>query len=293
MVYWYDRVSPGTSIGLHNPPHTYTLSDFEVSGRVFYVPFFNGACMTFLAEYLYFGNGNKKLNRNLHAKTSTFSLPAGFTCPGAHLCLAKADPITGKITKGDQCLFTCFAARDECIYPSVRRSRWRNYELCKSLDHKSLVSKIHQSIAHYVSRDATHIRWHVSGDFFSAQYLKAVMEAAKHYDNDLIFYAYSKALHFFNDQHTGVPLIERPPNFRLTASWGGIYDFMIDKFPDQFPRSARVVNSRREAEMFDLPIDEDDSLASGPIDQHFALFESIAKRKETAALRKSKNLALV
>jgi len=62
---------------------------------------------------------------------------------------------------------------------------------------------------------------------------------------------------------------------------------MIDKFPDQFPRSARVVNSRREANMFDLPIDEDDSLASGPIDEHFALFESIAKRKETAALRKS------
>ena len=251
------------------------------------MPFFNGAFMTSLAEYLYLGNGNKKLNRNLHAKTFTFSLPAGFSCPGANLCLAKADPITGKITKGDQCLFTCFAARDECIYPSVRTSRWRNYELCKSLDHKSLVSLIHKSIDHYVSRDATHIRWHVSGDFFSAQYLKAVLEAAKHYDNDLIFYAYSKALHFFNDQHTGVPLIERPPNFRLTASWGGIYDFMIDKFPDQFPRSARVVNSRREAELFDLPIDEDDSLASGPTDQHFALFESIAKSKETAALRKS------
>ena len=235
---------------------------------------------------LYFGKGNKKLNLNTNAKISTFSLPAGWCCPGANICLAKADRQTGKITKGKDCSVLCFSAKDEAFRSNVRESRWNNFELIKSHDHDPLVSLIHRSIDHYVSRDATHIRWHVSGDFFSPAYLKAVLESCSRYADDMIIYAYSKALHFFYDQNTGEPLVDLPDNFRLTASWGGLYDFMIEKFPHVFTRSARVVNSREEAQRLGLEIDEDDSLASGPKDMHFALLESKAKQKEKSAQRR-------
>ena len=137
---------------------------------------------------LYFGKGNKKLNLNTNAKISTFSLPAGWCCPGANICLAKADRQTGKIAKGKDCSVLCFAAKDEAFRSNVRESRWNNFELIKSHDHDPLVSLIHRSIDHYVSRDATHIRWHVSGDFFSPAYLKAVLESCSRYADDMIIY---------------------------------------------------------------------------------------------------------
>lgn len=246
-------------------------------------------CILMSNLLLYFGKGNRKLNLNTHAITSTFSLPAGWCCPGANICLAKADRQTGKITKGSDCQVLCFAASDEARYPSVRNSRWNNFELIKSCDEESLVSLIHKSIDFHVPRSATHIRWHVSGDFFSPVYLQAVLKACTRYTDDMIVYAYSKALHFFYDQNTGEPLVDIPNNFRLCASWGGLYDFMIERFPHVFTRSARIVHSREEAARLGLQIDEDDSLASGPIDSHFALLENKAKRREKREATKNES----
>ena len=76
---------------------------------------------------LSFNKGNAKLGDSIY----TFSLPAGYTCPGALKCLAFADRTTGRITDGNQQQFRCFAASDEARHSSVRKSRWRNYDLLK------------------------------------------------------------------------------------------------------------------------------------------------------------------
>ena len=53
---------------------------------------------------LKFKNANgklKKMAQKLGVTLKTFTLPAGYTCPGAKDCLAFADRKTGKITDGE------------------------------------------------------------------------------------------------------------------------------------------------------------------------------------------------
>lgn len=73
---------------------------------------------------LYFSPGNSKV-----AGAVLFSLPAGHTCPGACICLSKADRDTGSITDGTHAEFRCFAASSESTYSSVRRAVWHNLDL--------------------------------------------------------------------------------------------------------------------------------------------------------------------
>ena len=62
-----------------------------------------------------------------------YSLPSGFTCPGAKSCKTFADRITGKImdeqTPVDGKTFRCYAAMDEARRPNVRKARWDNFDL--------------------------------------------------------------------------------------------------------------------------------------------------------------------
>lgn len=79
---------------------------------------------------LSFFKGNAKLGKDIY----TFSLPSGYTCPGACDCLAKADIQTGKITDGPNQKYRCFSATNESR-PAVRKSRWKNFYLltaCKT-----------------------------------------------------------------------------------------------------------------------------------------------------------------
>ena len=62
-------------------------------------------------ERLAFGRGNAKLEGHI----ATFSMPAGWTCPMAFDCLARADKATGKITDGPDATFRCFAASAEAL----------------------------------------------------------------------------------------------------------------------------------------------------------------------------------
>ena len=80
------------------------------------------------AGKLSFGLGNAKLSKAI----ATFSLPAGHSCPFADECLSKAARITGLLADGDNCRFRCFAAANECTYPSVRAARWKNLDLLKA-----------------------------------------------------------------------------------------------------------------------------------------------------------------
>ena len=79
-----------------------------------------------MKNLLKFGNPNdklKKMVKRLGVTLKTFTLPAGYTCPGAKDCLSRADRITGKIKDGPDTEFRCFAASAEAVYPSLRAAR--------------------------------------------------------------------------------------------------------------------------------------------------------------------------
>src|SRR3954452_21296760 len=78
------------------------------------------------ADLLVFGQGNGKL----HPAICHISLPAGWACPGARLCLAKATERDGGkwgVEDGPEVSFRCFSASEEARYPQVRAIRWHNF----------------------------------------------------------------------------------------------------------------------------------------------------------------------
>lgn len=194
---------------------------------------------------LNFGTGNAKLSTSI----STFSLPAGHSCPFAKECLSKANKITGKIIDGQHCRFRCFAASQEALYPSVRRARWNNFERLKSAKSIEGMTQIIQSS---LPTGVGFVRIHVSGDFFDENYFVAWLNVAL--NNPLVtFYGYTKAIPFLVKYKNFIP-----KNFRFTASKGGTCDNLIVKHKIC---SAEVVFSVNEAEEKGLEIDHDDSHA--------------------------------
>tara|TARA_Y100000310_G_C20685715_1_gene818818 strand:+ start:498 stop:1208 length:711 start_codon:yes stop_codon:yes gene_type:complete len=192
----------------------------------------------------------KKMSKKLGLKLKTFTLPAGYTCPGAKDCLAYADRKTGKVKDGKETQFRCFMASLEATFPSLRAMVWENYEqlqvtlkngvdACADLIHNSLPKKFDV------------MRVHVGGDYFSKEYLQAWIEVAKR-NPDKVFYSYSKSLHLFRE-------FALPENLVLTASRGGKYDDLIDLHAW---KEAVVVFSEKEAADKDLEIDHDDSHAA-------------------------------
>lgn len=155
-------------------------------------------------QKLSFGRGNAKLGDNIY----TFSLPAGYTCPGASLCQAFANKGTGRITDGKDMQFRCFAASQEALRTNVRQSRWRNFDLLKGLSMSAMFELINSSLP----ADAEIVRIHVSGDYFSSDYLNAWLFVARMHP-DVLFYSYTKSVHFIPS--------DIPENFRLTFSEGG------------------------------------------------------------------------
>ena len=185
-------------------------------------------------------------NAKLPATTAIFDIPAGYTCPGAHLCQSRFDRGIGKIIDGPNTVFRCFSATQESR-PNINKKRWHNLDLMKQAG--SLPQLLIDSLNYRLERKTTHVRWHVSGDFFSYQYCRAVLLAAQA-TPDLTHYFYTKSLHFWQD-------VLLPDNVFLTASRGGKYDHLIDQ--GYFPRNATVVYTEGEAAEKGLPIDHDDS----------------------------------
>jgi hypothetical protein len=199
-------------------------------------------------KLLKFGNGNAKLD----AAIFTFSLPAGHTCPFASACRSKADRVSGRITDGPHTQFRCFAASNEARARSVRDARWHNADAlrtCRSV--AEMVDLILASLSPY----AGYVRVHVSGDFYSQDYFDAWMEVARRRPRTL-FYGYTKSLTFWVRRLDAVP-----PNFVLTASYGGTHDHLIEEHGLRF---AKVVFSEQEAAELGLELDHDDSHAMRP-----------------------------
>lgn len=193
--------------------------------------------------------------------TGTFSLPAGWRCPGARECLAKVkrEGGVGSLVRGKHTRFTCYAASMEARNPSVRDARWRNDALLQGL--KEEPRAMADLILASVPVGAKRVRIHVSGDFYSGWYFRAwclVAEARP----DLIFYAYTKSLAIWVNNLEFVP-----SNLKLIASKGGVWDSLIGQYGLRY---AEVVFSPEQAQGLGLEIDHDDSLAWGS-ERNFAL----------------------
>jgi hypothetical protein len=212
----------------------------------------------------------KGSNAKLGKDVWSFSLPAGWSCPGAKECMTKADPETGKITDGVLQQFRCFAATMEAARTSVRKSRWHNYEL---LVEARTREKIRDLIISSFPRKVGTMRIHVSGDFFSEAYFQGWCDAARHF-SATDFYAYTKSM----AQIRGTLLSSGlPKNLNITFSEGGRWDKYIDEVRTLAEEThnvstgvASVVFHPEEAEKANLPIDHDDSHAMAG-DHRFAL----------------------
>jgi hypothetical protein len=195
--------------------------------------------------------GNAKLSKD----TLILSISAGLTCPGSSLCRAWVTLKDDKrvLNRGNESLFTCFAASEELRYPNVYKSRKYNFNLINGYvlknDLKGLTELINRSIQSN-RKNITKVRIHESGDFFNMLYLEAWKNVAE-LNKDLIFYCYTKSLLFFPSNRS------IPDNFYMTASYGGKYDYLIDR--GYFKRFSKVVFSEDEALKLGLSIDKDDS----------------------------------
>ena len=206
-------------------------------------------------ETLKFGLGNAKLSKTI----ATFSLPAGHSCPFAKECLSKSNRQTGLIKDGQHCQFRCFAASQEALYLRVRKARWHNFELLRSV---GSVQEKANLINRSLPKDISKVRVHVSGDYFGEDYFLAWLNVAVA-NPSIVFYGYTKALPHMIKYHN-----ELPPNFRFVASRGGTKDNLIDAHN---LKSAEVVFSQEEAKQKGLEIDHDDSHAFGESKASFAL----------------------
>lgn len=198
----------------------------------------------------HFGRGNAKLPDS----TLTFALPSGHTCPGARDCLARADRTTGKITDGPGQTFRCYEASIESLRPQVRAARWRNLSLLEETPARELRDLLWLGLTAHADHKTTHVRWFTGGDCYSQALRDAIVDCAMR--TPWIHYFYTKNLPLFL-QHGS--LLALPANLRVTASWGGRHDSLIEQ--GLFPRNARVLHTRAEAEALGLPIDTSDLLA--------------------------------
>ena len=165
-------------------------------------------------ETLKFSTRNKKLMElasHSGKRVVAFNLPAGHTCPAASLCLAKADRITGKLSYGKDCKFTCYAALTECVFPNTRKAVWYNYDLLSGKSADSMAELIIKSMPNKTDI----VRIHSDGDFFSRKYFKAWQIVTAELSN-IIFFGYTKVLPYV--------IADKSHNFYLQYSWGGLFD---------------------------------------------------------------------
>lgn len=211
--------------------------------------------MTEEKDLLKFGKGNAKLSKEIYH----FSIPSGYTCPGAKDCKSYAHPDTGHIKDGVHTEFRCFSAAAESAYLATRAQRWYNRKLlakCRSSQ------EIYELIKASLPEQAKYVRVHIAGDFYGMDYFDAWMRVARENPKRL-FYAYTKSLHLWVKR-----VDEIPANFYLTASRGGKFDHLIEEY--DLP-NATVVYHPEDAEEKGMLIDHDDSLAMSANRGSFAL----------------------
>lgn len=224
-------------------------------------------------KLLKFGIGNAKLGRGIH----TFSLPSGWSCPGARECMARADRETGKVSDGKEAHYRCYAVSMESRFRGLRALAHHNFSLLRACGSKEeMVGLILASLPHA----AKIMRVHVGGDFYSQAYFEAWLEVAR-VRSGVRFYAYTKSIRYWVSNLGCIPA-----NFRLTASRGGKWDALIDEYG---LKDVRVVMSLEEASVLGLELDHDDRHAYDG-SESFALLIHGQQAKGSEAQRAMKAL---
>lgn len=197
---------------------------------------------------LKFQDGNAKIPDRI----KTFSLRAGYSCPGADKCLSKAvEGPDGRMTirDGRHTEHRCFMASGEGRLKQVYKAHKHNEDLLVQCRTKARMVRLFvDSMPKFVGA----MRVHASGDFFNQTYFDAWLEVVGLYPHTH-FYGYTKSLPFWVRR-----LDKIPENLLLTASTGGKYDHLI---AEHGLRHAVVVYHPEEAERLELEIDHDDSIA--------------------------------
>ena len=121
---------------------------------------------------------------------------------------------TSSCIGADQCKAFCYADKGAYKWPVVAQAYARRLWETKT-DDFSL-----NMLISIIESQATHIRIHDSGDFYSREYLHKwikVIEALPHVQ----FYAYTKSIPLFLNE-------VMPDNFTVCFSYGGKYDHLIN-----------------------------------------------------------------
>jgi hypothetical protein len=257
---------------------------------------------------LTFSSENSKLGGSI----ATFSLPAGWTCPFANLCLKKVGrdrvinpakvgtsktskktgekiPYKGdvKVTKGKDAEFDCYAANQEMQYDAIRANRWHNFDLLKEAgDANGQADLIVKSLNFFFDSEGKKeaVRIHESGDFYNGEYLKAWILVAKRMPN-VNFYAYTKSVPYIKQLEKELADI---PNLSITLSKGGKRD---SELGDVDIKESHVFNTPEEVLEAGLIVDLDDSLSreKGGKDSNFALLVHGTQAKGKMGQNKIRN----
>ena len=203
----------------------------------------------------------------------SFSIPAGWTCPGALNCLTKREKgrIADYQTPDDNGFtYRCYAASLEVVYKGLAKKldeNFSNLKLCKT--EKQLVSLILSSLKNDKNTAALFhgggaLRVHIHGDFYNYMYLKAWFAVAK-FLPDIRFYSYTKSLQYLKRYKEEFGSF--PDNYLLTWSKGSRFDSIG---PALGIKSATLVKDEEEAKALGLEVDHNDLKAlNGTVD--FAL----------------------
>jgi len=143
-----------------------------------------------------------------------FGIPAYKTESGRLTCPAAAE-----------CLKGCYAKQGFYVMPNVARAQETRYALTKS---KAFVTTM---VAEIQKRKPAVVRIHDSGDFYSREYLEKWLEIVRACP-ETRFYAYSKMIPLFKPAPGSGLRFNPPSNFKIVFSYGGKYDFMINRETD-------------------------------------------------------------
>lgn len=138
-------------------------------------------------------------------KTWNFDIPAIKTCPFA-----------------DKCKTYCYAAKGFYKMPNVRRKHESNLDATKKSYFFNLMNCEINELRKKNKIDA--VRIHSSGDFYNQGYLDTWIKIIES-NRDIIFYAYTKSLPYFEKYSFGLSL---PENFKIIFSEGGKFDHLIE-----------------------------------------------------------------
>ena len=189
----------------------------------------------------------------------SFSIPAGYTCPGALNCLTKVK--NGKIIDQQTpdkngLTYRCYAASLEAVYPSLNAKLNYNFKLLRETKNiKEMVALISNSLPNNLRAHGGALRVHIHGDFYNYEYLCAWFAVADFYPA-IRFYSYTKSLNLlakYKEQN-----LQFPSNYSLTWSHGSKFDNLGESLGI---KSARVVKDPEEARALGLEVDHDDTHA--------------------------------